>query len=864
MVKLTQNSWLGGQMDARMTGRQDMKNYRNGASVLKNFVPVKLGSIRKRPGTDLVCDLTDFIYDSRRDPASTKFRMIPFGFLSGEGLALVIASDAGGNCDARAYRFGVDGNGRHYVPVNGTVPYKADELDQIGYVQCGDIVYLAHKKHPPAEIRHIEDGSFSYSAVNFNPNTTKPTIGDISMTRQYFQDFTFSESDQATLDNCKNRGNFVDPTDPWKLLYYKTYDDESKRQYSGTTTVNYRASIMADGSEGPLSDVKALTFTSPWTESQIVKIPVTATIPTGAKKWQVRLYKENGGVYGLVGTSDKPNADYEFEYSENLEYIGKYSSLWYKYAIVTDDVVGSQKNPKSQRRIRVEDGETGEKTYKINVTVREAFSDYGHDVKIRLYQRNEDGEYVQYGQDVPVNFNTVSVVFVDDNIAPDTSETPIDDSYGVPFSKARDYPGSVGLYQQRLVWAGTEDDPARIWMSRAGDLYEYRPHDKLQLDDAIDFILPITQFANINFIVELGRLFAFTECTELVIGSNSNSAGVSYETIMSSEHSHLGCTKRLPPIVANNTLLFVNRTGQSVRDYDEKLGSTRFGGTDVSVFATSVFADNPIVDWTWQQEPNSTVWCVLADGRLASFTYDKEQEIMAWAVHELGGGGKARGIAKTCAVFGREQGRPTTGEVMVAVERDVGGWHGITLERMRPWADGPAGSGLSYCVDMMKLVNKGESIAGLPWASLTYMDADVVKTAGEAEREGWFTHTPGVSVIANRSFFVFFPFESVMTTMPPVIGDQVGQAQFDVKLGQHAHLRTINSRGGEIYAVGMGDQKSNVDGGAVRDGEDGAAFKDVDIVLAGSNNRDGRVTVRHDEPGPFQLALLELDYEAEN
>ena len=824
MTKLTQNSWLGGQMDVRMTGRQDMRNYRNGASVLKNFVPVKLGSIRKRPGTDFVADVTEWV-------GSREFRMIPFGYLGGKGYVLVLCPDA--EVD-KARAFSADGTS---VTVEGDVPYTAEELGQIGYVQCGDVVFLAHRNHPPAEIKHtkevvegVEVHHFKYSDVDFNPNKTKPTIGTISMTRQYFQDFTFSESDQATLDNCKSRGDFVNK-DGWYNLYYSVYNDAGRRHYSGTTTVNYKASVVIDGSEGPLSDVKSLSFTSPWTESQVVKIGVKATIKADGKKWQMRLYKENGGVYGLVGTADEPNGDYKFEYNENLEYIGKHTSLWYKYSLVIDGVEGEErKNPKSQKKVKIEDEATGEEVTYINVTIEEKFSDYNHAVKVRLYQRDLNGGYVQY-EDVAVDFNTVNVVFKDDNIAPDTSETPIDDSDGTPFSATDKYPGSVGLYQQRLVWASTNDYPARIWMSRAGDFYEYRPHVKLQLDDAIDFILPITQFANVNFIVELGRLFAFAECTELLVGSASDSQGVSYETIMATEHSHLGCTKRLPPIVANNTLLFVNRTGQSVRDYDERVGSSRFGGTDVSVFAAGIFADNPIVDWTWQQEPNSTVWCVLKDGRIASFTYDKEQEIGAWAVHELGGGGKAIGIAKTCAVFGRDAAHPTTGEVMVAVERGTGNARRVTLERMRPWGAANGREADRLCMDCM---------------------CDVINAKSDM-----------LHLLVNGVDVYGYTFESVMTTMPPVIGDQVGQAQFDVKLGQHAHLRTVGSWGGEIYAVGMRNQAAKIDEGAVRDGEDGAEFRDVDVVLAGSNNRDGRVTVRHDEPGPFQLALLELDYEAE-
>ena len=765
MTKLTQTSWLGGQMDVRMTGRQDMRNYRNGASVLKNFVPVKLGSVRKRSGTDFVADLTDWV-------GGREFRMVPFGFLSGDGYVLVLCPDATGD-RARAYK--ADGT---FIPVTGDVPYETDELGQIGYVQCGDILFLAHQGHPPAEIRHDLDGdahSFAFSDIVFNPNQTQPTVGTVSMTRQYFEDFSFTPEDQKLLDTYVSHATNDDTWhagNAWYDRYHEIYDSPDRRKSSGKTTVNYRASVIVDGGEGPLSDVKSLEFTSPWTESQVVKIPVTVTIPEGTKEWEIRLYKENGGIYGVIGT----------------------------------------------------------------------------------FRGSSAGEQ--------------SHTFVDDNIVPDTSETPIDTTGGTPFAEAGDWPGSVGLYQQRLVWAGTRNDPARIWMSRAGDFYEYRPHVKLRTDDAIDFILPITQFASINFIVELGRLFAFAECTELVIGSASDSAGVSYETIMATEHSHLGCSKRLPPIVANNTLLFVNRTGQSVRDYDERIGSSRFGGVDVSVFASGIFAENPIVDWTWQQEPNSTVWCALNDGRLASFTYDKEQEIGAWAVHEFGGGGRALGIAKTCAVFGRDAAHPTTGEVVVAVERgaesEEDGARRITLERMRPWgAKNDELAENSLCMDCVRetLQHEIDDDGFSAWAS----------DPGRIPLDEYRLPDGRMAILFYRSeddsewiVYVGYTFESVMTTMPPVIGDQGGASQFDVKLGQHAHLRTVGSQGGEIYAVGMRNQPSKIDEEAVRDGEDGAEFRDVDVVLAGSNNRDGRVTVRHDEPWPFQLALLELDYEVES
>ena len=39
---------------------------------------------------------------------------------------------------------------------------------------------------------------------------------------------------------------------------------------------------------------------------------------------------------------------------------------------------------------------------------------------------------------------------------------------------------------------------------------------------------------------------------------------------------------------------------------------------------------------------------------------------------------------------------------------------------------------------------------------------------------------------------------------------------------------------------------------------------DVRCVLAGSNSRDGRVTVKHTEPWPFELLMLETDIAVES
>ncbi len=39
----------------------------------------------------------------------------------------------------------------------------------------------------------------------------------------------------------------------------------------------------------------------------------------------------------------------------------------------------------------------------------------------------------------------------------------------------------------------------------------------------------------------------------------------------------------------------------------------------------------------YQQEPESIVWCVLGDGKVASITFNRDQEVIAWAQQDFGG-----------------------------------------------------------------------------------------------------------------------------------------------------------------------------------------------------------------------------------
>lgn len=420
--------------------------------------------------------------------------------------------------------------------------------------------------------------------------------------------------------------------------------------------------------------------------------------------------------------------------------------------------------------------------------------------------------------------------FTDDNIAPDTSISPLKDK--PVFTTSGNWPAAVAVYQQRLVWASTRNDPARVWMSATGDFYQHRPHVTVQPDDPIDFILPITRFAKINFIVELRKLLMFSEACEWLVSSNSTSEGVAYDTIQATPHSYIGCDPRLPPIVANTNILFAERTGRAVRSYGYQLEDDGFGGVDISMFSASVFEGRKIIDWTYQQHPQPTVWCVLDDGSLASCVYVPDQQTCAWSTHRLGGGGKALAIACTWSIEG------DTSTVLVAVQR---GTDAPTLEAFRRPCGKRAAAEDALCLDSARALGSG---ADAP-------DGMHVETMPDGRRIAGYTFT------------------SAFTSVYPAISDdKVGAAQFDVRTVQDVALRLRMGVGGTVRAAQAPEELAvpllrteapPADADGVMD------FPQVDerVTVAGVNDGDGRVTVEQSAPWPFEVVLMETDVDVE-
>lgn len=470
-----------------------------------------------------------------------------------------------------------------------------------------------------------------------------------------------------------------------------------------------------------------------------------------------------------------------------------------------------------------------------------------------------------------------TVFFTDRNYAPDFSLSPPEKFDGM--QGPGDYPGCVCLHQQRLVWASSRNDPRRIWMSHVGDFYTYAAHETLADDDPIDFQMASSLFPEICHMAEMRRLFAFNGASEWVISSASQSSPITYATVQAVQHSAIGADPALKPLLCNNVLLFAEATGRAVRAYSYQLEDDGYGGVDLSVFSQSLFDGRRIVSWAFQQHPDSTCWCVLSDGSLASLTFNREHNTAAWAHHSLGGNAEALAVAASGAIVSATDANhggndsspesPGESEIFLLVRRKgvlQGGADEISLETLRPQCAFPAdGSRVDgrhlVCLDSCRFLRSGFLRKG---------EVAVDIRTGEASAPA-----PAYAAYSGPDCYAGFPYDARFTSVFPSAAEATGSSHLDVRSVQTAYLRFLNSSGGRVWAEDAPEELASAlvstrpDFGTGGAGDDPSYFLRLPsgseaVPLSAADSRDGRVNVASADPWPFTLVLLEFDLQAEN
>ena len=90
------------------------------------------------------------------------------------------------------------------------------------------------------------------------------------------------------------------------------------------------------------------------------------------------------------------------------------------------------------------------------------------------------------------------------------------------------------------------------------------------------------------------------------------------------------------PIQIGNAVLFVQRQKKKIRELAYRFEDDAYLAPDMTLLAEHI-TGNGVVDVDYAQEPQSIYWAVREDGTLLGLTYQREEDVVAWHRHIIGG-----------------------------------------------------------------------------------------------------------------------------------------------------------------------------------------------------------------------------------
>ncbi len=399
------------------------------------------------------------------------------------------------------------------------------------------------------------------------------------------------------------------------------------------------------------------------------------------------------------------------------------------------------------------------------------------------------------------------------------------------------YPRTVGFFQDRLIFAGTEMQPYVLWMSKTGDYNNFsveKVSGTVTDDSAICLSFISRQQAEIKHVCPASDLFILTDSNEWVVSGGST---VTPSKCTNKAQTFRGCTE-VEPISIGSRLIYVQKRSQTIRDMAYSYETDSYDGMDLTLLAKHLLREHTILSSAYMQDPDSRLYFVRSDGAMICLAYINDQKVYAWS--HLVTDGK---YISVCTVAEEE-----TDEVYTAVIRNDETY----IEKLAPDSESsdPKDFIMTDCSKFITFDEKDDTTT-VDWIT------GKVSVLGDGR---WFEDveiTDGTITLPTKVSYMIIGYPYQMTIELPNVEVQTqnGTLQGRYKNVRSASLRLQHTLGGKI-----GNGVGKVDSIKYEEFSDQTVTlytgdKEITIPNQGVE-KNGRVLITSNEPYPFYLAAI--------
>lgn len=298
--------------------------------------------------------------------------------------------------------------------------------------------------------------------------------------------------------------------------------------------------------------------------------------------------------------------------------------------------------------------------------------------------RLSDNSSVNWGWAVIVGYTSSTVVTADiRRTVVTTAETKW--RLGA-WSGTTGYPSCGAFYEQRLIAAGSTNRPQTFWGSQTADFENMAPDSPtsagvwsgtVEDDDAFDYTLSADDVHPILWLSAGEDTLAIGTASGEWVPQSEGAVLTPTDITVRQQTSHGSAA--VQPVRIDHVVLFVQRAKRKIREFGFGFEIDGYQALDMTRLAQHI-TKGGIVEMDFAEEPNSLVYAVRDDGRLLTMTFRREEDVVGWARHRIGGSfGSGIAVVESVAVIpgnngsGQVQNSENRDEVWVIVKRTING-----------------------------------------------------------------------------------------------------------------------------------------------------------------------------------------------
>lgn len=224
------------------------------------------------------------------------------------------------------------------------------------------------------------------------------------------------------------------------------------------------------------------------------------------------------------------------------------------------------------------------------------------------------------------------------------------------------WPRAVTLHEKRSVWGGEPNMSNRIRFSQTASLENLT--NGTNATDGMEYKIsmqkvPVIRWLNAGKTLQVGALGA-----EINVQASSLNEAITPTNVQVRPETTVGCAA-VPPVRVGRAVLFVQRSGERLHEFVYDWQGDSFAAPEMTLLARHITRGG-IKQLAFAQTPEPMIWAVMTNGNLASLTYDRAQDVIAWSRHPLGG--TDVNVISAAVISGTTQ-----DEVWLLVERTING-----------------------------------------------------------------------------------------------------------------------------------------------------------------------------------------------